>query len=1156
MPTKGSQKRSAVSTVQTTTGASAVSAGQQTTTGASAVSAGQQTTDERRRARMARLAQFAEIMSAPAQQVVEEAPAQQVVEEAPARQVVEEAPAQAAAQAQSSAAQRRSELLTALIAPKQSDVPTELPWEKGLTIHQSRRGTQKAAKKAKKDKADEAKAAEKAERKRVAEELEADMLAAAKEDAEYKMRTESMSVLERYRERMKKLAAERLRGATQAAKAAKYVRRTFVSKMEKGVVLEWELFERAAAAAPDIKETTKFKTLKAVLDAKRDDAKPHAHQVQLIEMCIQHLEKHDDPMLKDLLIAYQAQTGSGKTFAFLLLAKEIVKRFKDVTIVMTAPRYLLYRAISECEALQLPYWNVAATSKQGDATNEVYYTVKRPVSLKQQHATAADDVDVPEENVEDATQEEKRKAAEKRKQEKTKQAKSKGKPYATTVTHQMWQSDRKSHNEGSPRPRVLLCDVIAAAKLFSELKNPHKPSEHAPEVMPSWVNREKMVLFMDEPNFGILNERVLDCVRTVLSNKPGVTVLASATLGNWDTIPEWWQGSGGQLDVIRTGTDFEHAALGLNLFQDDLHRVHKISPLSLCESHDQVKENVEQLNQRQLDIVARYFSRKQRAELTGSERRQDLMQLLANPPEDVLTVLPADKTGTSIKSLRDVLSATGLTFVAALNPSTFARRLCGVSDDKFLNELNAVKAKMNTAKNSVDAQKQEKDRANAKKGKLKEGEEKADERDKQTYTSEQVFGKVRVSNSDLASLKDNVDINAFVLLSYGILVITPESPDFMQELFQRSVLDLQEKMLKQRATGIHTIVTDYNGIFGIDCPAIFRVIIDEQIAELLEQDDLTQAIGRIRGDGDVVVMSAETACKMFAFPEVNIPRLVSVKVADALNTMPYESVDDQEKMVEVLTNTSFAGVFYTREEILFQILLELSERQDFYQLVGPWFSGLFADDDNDFSKTGKFMRMFAARITQNRFPLKCLDIMRNTLRMIHTTKVVVEYNKDGNETEEQDAIRVWCEKNFSAPQAYALNAFFQLTPTQKELAGKSKAERSAVKMSNHEEFKRQLGIEREAGEDVNWKPFGVAAFEEMAVEEEDEEDARPQEMPTERSVAPRVPRYFHEDVDVAEFLQISHADAFHLQSQNVPIYTDGAFYGSLVFTVVPKPPEP
>jgi hypothetical protein len=256
-----------------------------------------------------------------------------------------------------------------------------------------------------------------------------------------------------------------------------------------------------------------------------------------------------------------------------------------------------------------------------------------------------------------------------------------------------------------------------------------------------------MVLFIDEPNMGIINPDIQGCIQDILALKPSVSILASATLGDWATIPEWWQGSPGQLHII-SSSPFEQSCLEMLNANQEVKRIHKLTPIDLVKSSDELYTTLGQLNTRQRAVVARYFSRDQIIKLTGADRglklpelrEQYLIPLLASCGQtDIMKKLQPDNSGELYSKFRNCLSKSGMTLVASVNPFKTAMDLCC-----FKSEEDYFKAKhdmQSLARNCISAEQ--------KRQKAAERAAKSKHRDEDAYSDEdEVYAILKIGNEN------------------------------------------------------------------------------------------------------------------------------------------------------------------------------------------------------------------------------------------------------------------------------------------------------------------------------------------------------------------------------------------------------------------------
>ncbi len=695
-----------------------------------------------------------------------------------------------------------------------------------------------------------------------------------------------------------------------------------------------------------VRETDKHRILSDVMAGRLP---PYHHQQELMTMVAEHLTK---PPHESLNISYQTPTGSGKTSSLLLLQDHLRKTFPDAILVMGAPVTLLSRAIPEMEAQpESNYWTMFQIDN-GDfrvvRPNSSMLNVRREKKKWQGIIKEDDDSFTGK---------------------KTSVRPNENKERHTTVTQQMWQANQQRARAHDPVPNVILADIFAIRQMLQELVQPvqlvmpNEKGEPDRPTLPGWLRRDNMVLFLDEPNMGIMNPEILQCIQDILALKPNVTILASATLGDWQTIPEWWRGAPGKLHII-SSSPFEQPCLELLNANLDVRRIHKMTPIDLAKSVDELRSTMTELNTRQRATVARYFSRDQIIALTGADSNLPLAELRENyllpflateHQTDITKKLKSDIVGESCTKLRTCLNKSGMTLVAALNPFQTAMDLCG-----FKTEEDYFKAKhdmQSLARNTISAE-QKRQKAVERAAKSKHHDEDAYSDDDENRVTRVKVGRVELTASEMEDIMHDNDIDTLIFLAHGIVVSAQGANRTARKLFQRAVLSLPEALLETatKRPAIHCLVTDYSGIFGIDCAGIKRVIIMEDLAELLTPDDIVQATGRVRREGQILVLNPSIAAKLLGFEQHDWYHATTHAINQILTTRPQVTALDQKAILRELRAMSFAGVVYTPEELVFKIFLNMTTRPDYKQSVKPWSSGIF-DCSWNFQETDKFMKM-------------------------------------------------------------------------------------------------------------------------------------------------------------------------------------------------------
>lgn len=737
---------------------------------------------------------------------------------------------------------------------------------------------------------------------------------------------------------------------------------SFISSIKAHAILpEWGWIPKSKLTKL-VCESKKHQVLGEVMSGKRQ---PFQHQQELMKTIGGFLDTHKIGQ-PGLMISYQTPTGSGKTSSMLLLQDYLRKQYPGYTLVIGSPATLMSRSIHEMEAqYDSNYWS-AFLAENGE------YRVFRPFSsmknalrarVKWQGIIREDDKNFMGE-----------------KTTKDEDIKIKRHPL---LSQQFSQEDRFRKKADDAVPNVILSDIFAIRKLLQELHQ-----KDAPDKFPGWIRLDSMILFIDEPNMGIINPVIQNCIQEILQLKPLVTVLASATLGDWDTIPEWWRGAPGKLHII-SGSAYEQPCLEMLRVDDEISRIHQLTPLDCCNSPKQLGENMRSLNTRQHAAILRYFTPEQICQLTGMEysktgtnisdlRKNHLLPLLKNPSENILNVLKPDKTGTPYSRLRSALSKTGMTLIASMNPHKTAMELCSFKSEE---EYFAAKHEMqNRIRNAISAEKKRQkliDRLANSKNSRDDGIE-ADDMPPPIRIK---IGRTELFTDELTAILEDNDIDTLLFLENGIVISTASSNNTARSLFQRAILSLPENILEatDRRPPIYCLITDYSGIFGIDCVGIKRVIILDDLAELLSQDDIIQATGRIRNNGQILMISTNTICKLFGFQTNDWNGMIDDTFAYHLNTMPNNTINEQKAILRALNTRSFAGTVFTPEEIAFKLFLSFATRPDWRKFSRLWSTGYFNEHsvfpDVENCRSDLYLKMFHSKLHQFTEPLNCLVYM-------------------------------------------------------------------------------------------------------------------------------------------------------------------------------------
>lgn len=732
---------------------------------------------------------------------------------------------------------------------------------------------------------------------------------------------------------------------------ASTVQDKFIASIKLNATMPSWCWQARSELTKAVRETDKHRILTDIMAGKLP---LYTHQAELLTKITEHLNQSGSKNSENLNISYQTPTGSGKTSSLLLLQNHLRKNFPHIILIMGAPTTLLSRAIPEMEAQhESNYWTMFQ-AENGEfrvmRPNSSMLNVRREkkkwqgiIKENDENYTGKKHIIKPNENLD----------------------------RHPTVTQQIWQANQQRARVYDPIPNVILADIFTIRKMLQELADPIKlnmPNDKGtpPDnpTFPEWLNRDNIVLFLDEPNMGIINPDIQTCIRDILALKPIITVLASATLGDWQIIPEWWRGSPGKLHII-SSSPFEQPCLEMLNANLDVQRIHKMTPIDLTKTSTELVTTFIHLNTRQRATVARYFSPDKISALTGANKDLPLAELrerhlipflaTAEQHKEIITKLQPDLLGEPCTKLRNCLNKLGMTLVASLNPFQTAMVLCG-----FKSEEHYFKAKhdmQSLARNTISAE-QKRKKAVERAAKSKHRDEDAYSDDEDDRITRVKIGRVELTATEMEDIMHDNDIDTLIFLAHGIVVSSQGANRTARKLFQRAVLSLPESLLETstKRPPIHTLVTDYSGIFGIDCAGIKRVVIMEDLGVLLTSDDIVQATGRVRREGQILVLNPATAAKLLGFEKHDWNQTTTQIIGQFLTTKPSITTQDQKAILRELCGKSFAGIVYTPEELVFKVFLQIASSVDFKTFIKQWADGAF-NFDWDFTEIDKFMRM-------------------------------------------------------------------------------------------------------------------------------------------------------------------------------------------------------
>lgn len=574
------------------------------------------------------------------------------------------------------------------------------------------------------------------------------------------------------------------------------------------------------------------------------------HQEELFTLITKHL---DSP--QKLRIIYSTPTGSGKTFSSMLLQKQILKRRHPTPLLIYSvpTKEILKRVGSDCEAHGINYWTAGKIGSD--------YFIRRPYSVRNCKENAGQH---------------------------------RGDMYyqlLLTIAQSIRFEDK---NPG--RCEVILSDINATAKLLEVLQYPDdilneikltsfgiadeklKPGHKLildeinnpamRQKYTSWLRPENTILFFDEPNMGIhISTEVLNIVKRITSHLPHIAILASATLKKWDTLPEWWKGVTHAINHAQNTIAYHTiASMTFSLPTAELSlmtqaNTHALTPFDLFNNHQSFIEYITSLNDISMGQLLRHFTKDKIRDITQHPRTEleDLKEILCEIKPDVYNFWRSawsNYTGSGVKTLHDNISKTGITLIASYDPYKTAKLLTRLTTDQEWND--AIHKVRKTVKHTQSMEKdQERERVKAEK--LRKKREKDEDAETEDVGLRQIkcrFGKLELFADELAELTEE----SLVFLSKGIAISAPNADPGIKLQFQRAIYSKPEDSSK--LPEIHILVVDYASIYGLDCPSVDKIILCDDLGDLLSQDDIIQFIGRLRRAGNAVFTSFNNMVKI------------------------------------------------------------------------------------------------------------------------------------------------------------------------------------------------------------------------------------------------------------------------------------------------------
>jgi hypothetical protein len=573
-------------------------------------------------------------------------------------------------------------------------------------------------------------------------------------------------------------------------------------------------------------------------------ARMYKHQHELLAELDKHYEanaraaENDTKPPLPLHVILSTPTGSGKTFTALMVHLRLLKvKHPNVILVYSVPtKQVLKRVGQECEAHAAPYWT-AARDHSGDGT---LHQVRRPYSIRDKarnrkamraKAAIGEKLSAGSGTIEQQLE------------------------YAADVGY-------KLKDRGAGKPDIIIADLNTTASLL-------KAAASAPEG--SFYHKNNLLLYFDEPNMGIhLDPNVLGVVSTIQSNMPIAAVLASATLGPWEGLEQWWRGPVPARQITISLEPYDLPMSTLNVWSEEKSSLAPISPLGIFDNYVEFQRIMQDV--RMPTLLLRHLTSRQGNDLMGikgpggdwDKIQGDVKSLrLAVEPifkglsyEDFTRLKKEWATGEGAPKkqdgIRSALSKEGVTMVGCIDPRKVAMILAGYLDrEEWTKDVHKLNNKLKEAERMM------KESAKAeKKAKKKDEEEEAQMGD----DTEGQIGLITLRPMLKVSVAEALesDIDTLVMLSKGIAYACGSGTDPMvKRLYNQALLTVPDS-LKGRAPPLNVLVVDYSSIYGTDCPAVDTLLLQEDLGRLLAWEDLQQFLGRLRRDGTAIFYSMRT----------------------------------------------------------------------------------------------------------------------------------------------------------------------------------------------------------------------------------------------------------------------------------------------------------
>jgi len=538
-----------------------------------------------------------------------------------------------------------------------------------------------------------------------------------------------------------------------------------------------------------------------------------------------------------LHVVLSTPTGSGKTFTALMVHLRLLKtKHPNVILLYSVPtKQVLKRVGQECEAHAAPYWT-AARDSSGDGS---MHQVRRPYSIRDRarnrkamraKAAIGEKMSAGSGTVESQLE------------------------YAADIGYKL-----KDHGAG--KPDIIIADLNTTAAL---LKAAHAAKDTC------FYHQNNLLLYFDEPNMGIhLDPNVLGVVSTIQQHMPIAAVLASATLGPWEGLEQWWRGPVPARQITISLEPYDLPMSTLNVYNTDASTVAPVSPLGIFANYAEFQRTM--ADHRLPCLLLRHLTGRQGNDLLGIkgpggdwDKVQADVKSLRVAVEPIFKGLSyADFTrlkalwaageggARKVEGIKGALSKEGVTMVGCIDPRKVAFALAGYANrEEWTASVHNLNAKLKEGERMMKEQSKQKDK------KKKEEEEEAMMGDEEGGQVGLITLRPMLKVTVAEALDS--DIDTLVMLSKGIAYACGSGTEPMvKRLYNQALLTVPDS-LKGRAPPLNVLVVDYSSIYGTDCPAVDTLLLQEDLGRLLAWEDLQQFLGRLRRDGTAIFYSLRT----------------------------------------------------------------------------------------------------------------------------------------------------------------------------------------------------------------------------------------------------------------------------------------------------------